>query len=429
MTERTRREAAGPSAPRAAVRHARGRRSSGWRTALKATAAVLVVALVSGASVAAIAAYQLASGIDSVDIGGDVPTVGDWEGGFNVLIVGIDNAEGQSDSGEREETLNDVNMLVHIAEDQQSAVAVSIPRDLLVDIPACEQEDGGRSEPLEFVQINDAYGEGGLPCVVDTVETLTGLEIPYAGTISFDGVARMSSAIGGVEICIDAPIYDPYTGLDLSTAGAHVVEGYEALAFLRTRQGIGDGSDLGRISNQQTYLSSLIRTVQTEGVLTDPAALYGLAKVTTESMELSTSLAPLDTMVAMARVLADIPTERIVFVQFPGEVAVDGNLAGRVLPLEEEAAELMRLIENDEPFLPSEPDRGTVADPNAPAPAPAPSASATAEPAPSASASGEASGDPSAAPSGSPSAAPSPEVLENVPGQTAADRRCSSSRG
>lgn len=429
MTERTRREAAGPSAPRAAVRHARGRRSSGWRTALKATAAVLVVALVSGASVAAIAAYQLASGIDSVDIGGDVPTVGDWEGGFNVLIVGIDNAEGQSDSGEREETLNDVNMLVHIAEDQQSAVAVSIPRDLLVDIPSCEQEDGGRSEPLEFVQINDAYGEGGLPCVVDTVETLTGLEIPYAGTISFDGVARMSSAIGGVEVCIDAPIYDPYTGLDLSTAGAHVVEGYEALAFLRTRQGIGDGSDLGRISNQQTYLSSLIRTVQTEGVLTDPAALYGLAKVTTESMELSTSLAPLDTMVAMARVLADIPTERIVFVQFPGEVAVDGNLAGRVLPLEEEAAELMRLIENDEPFLPSEPDRGTVADPNAPAPAPAPSASATAEPAPSASASGEASGDPSAAPSGSPSAAPSPEVLENVPGQTAADRRCSSSRG
>jgi len=275
------------------------------------------------------------------------------------------------------------------------------------------------------VQINDAYGEGGLACVVDTVEELTGLEIPYAGTISFDGVAQMSSAIGGVEICIDAPISDPYTGLELPTAGSHLVEGYEALAFLRTRRAIGDGSDLGRISNQQTYLSSLIRKVQTEGVLTDPAALYGLARVTTQSMELSTSLAPLDTMVAMARVLSDIPTENIVFVQYPGEVAVEGGLAGRVLPLEEAAAELMRLIENDERFIPDEPQSGTVADPNAPSPAPSASGEATAEPAPSESA----STDPSAAPSGSPSAAPTHEVLENVPGQTAADRRCSAANG
>lgn len=421
MTESRRREAAEQGAPRAAVRHGRLRRSSGWRTAVSVVAGVLAVALVSGASVAAIATYQIASGVDSVDIGGEIPTVGDWEGGFNVLITGVDNAAGQADSGEREETLNDVNMLVHIAEDQQSAVVVSIPRDLLVDIPACERADGTMSEPLEFVQINDAYGEGGLPCVVDTIEQLTGLEIPYAGSISFDGVARMSSAIGGVEVCIDGPLYDPNTGIDLPTAGTHVVEGYQALAFLRTRKGIGDGSDLGRISNQQTYLSSLIRKVQTEGVLTDPAALYGLAKVTTESMELSTSLAPLDTMVAMARVLADIPTENIVFVQYPGEVPVEGSLAGRVIPLEEQADELIRLIEEDVRFLPDEPQSGTVADPNAPAPAPSPSETAPAEPAPSESA----PVDPSASPSGSPTAAPAPEVLENVPGQTAADRRCS----
>jgi len=401
------------------MRHGRLRRASGWRTAAKAVAAVTAVALVSGASVAAIAAYQLAGEVDAVDIGGEIPTVGEWEGGFNVLIVGVDNAEGQADAAEREATLNDVNMLVHVAEDQQSAVAMSIPRDLLVDIPACEREDGTTSEPLEFVQINEAYGEGGLPCVVDTVEQLTGLEIPYAGTISFDGVARMSSAVGGVEVCIDEPLYDEKAGIDLPTAGTHVIEGYTALAFLRTRQGVGDGSDLGRISNQQTYLSSLIRTVQSEGVLTDPAALYGLARVTAESMELSTSLAPLDTMVAMARVLADMPTENIVFVQYPGEVPLEGPLAGRVIALEEEADALMQRIRDDVRFLPDEPPQGTVADPNAPTPEL--SASATAEPAPEPNASGE----PTAAPSGSPTAEPTPEVLENVPGQTAADRRCS----
>ncbi len=411
MTDSSRRTAAEPTAPRAAVRHGRLRPASALRTALSALAGVLVVALVSGASVAAIAAYRLAAEVDAVDIGGETPTVGEWDGGFNVLIVGIDNAEGQADAEERDSTLNDVNMLVHVAEDQQSAVAVSIPRDLMVDIPACQQEDGSTSDAVEFVQINSAYGRGGLPCVVDTVEQLTGLEIPYAGTISFDGVARMSSAVGGVEVCIDEPLYDENTGIDLPTAGTHVVEGYEALAFLRTRKGVGDGSDLGRISNQQTYLSSLIRTVQSEGVLTDPSALYGLARVTAESMELSTSLAPLDTMVAMARVLADMPTENIVFVQYPGDVPLEGPLAGRVIALEEEADALMQRIRDDVRFLPDEPPQGTIADPNAPTPEPS------------------ASGEPTAAPSGSPTAEPTPEVLENVPGQTAADRRCSDANG
>lgn len=208
----------------------------------------------------------------------------------------------------------------------------------------------------------------------------------------------MSSAVGGVEVCTDAPIYDENTGLDLPTAGTHVVEGYTALAFLRTRKGVGDGSDLGRISSQQVYLSSMIRKVQSDGVLTDPGALYGLAKVTTESMQLSTSLASLDTMASMARVLADMPTENIVFVQYPGTIPLEGPLAGRVIPLEDEAAALLQKIRDDERFLPDEPENGTAADPDASI---TPSPSATGE----------------------------PEVLENVPGQTAADRRCSVANG
>ena len=419
MAEPTRRDRVGDSAPRAGVRHGRQSRSTWWRTALKVVAGTLAVALVSAASLVAIAAYQLGSGIDAVDIGGDaLPTVGEWEGGFNVLIVGVDNAEGQADEGERDgATLNDVNILVHVAEDQRSAVAVSIPRDLIAPRPACESEDGEESYAVDEAQFNFAYDAGGLPCVVRTAEALTGLEIPYAGTISFDGVARMSSAIGGVDVCIDAPIFDPYTGLDLPTAGTHTVEGYTALAFLRTRYGVGDGGDLSRISNQQVYLSSMIRTVQSEGVLSDPGALYGLAKVTTESMQLSTSLASLDTMVSMARVLADMPIENIVFVQYPGAIPVDGPLAGRVIPLEDEAAALIEKIRNDERFLPDEPENGTVADPTAPAPAPSPSD--TAEPDPSAS--------PTVPPleEGEGKGAEGPEVLENVPGQTAADRRCS----
>ncbi|KQV26812.1 MULTISPECIES: LCP family protein [unclassified Microcella] len=425
MTERVR-DRSIRSLPTAHVRHGRLRRSSAWRTALAVISSALAIVLVSGVSVAAITLTQLDANIDEVVLTGAngeervIPTVGEWEGGFNVLIVGVDNAEGQRDEAERDgATLNDVNILVHVAEDQQSAVAVSIPRDLVVPIPECPLPDGRTSYAMSAQPFNAAYGVGGLNCVVLAAEALTGLEIPYAGTISFDGVAMMSTAVGGVDVCIDAPIDDPYTGLDLPTAGTHTVEGYTALAFLRTRHGVGDGSDLSRISSQQVYMSSLMRTLQSGGTLTDPSKLYGLAQVATKAMSLSSSLASLDTMVSMALVLKDIPTERITFVQYPATTGLDGVYANKAAPVEYLAEQLFEKIRADEPFLLAEDATGNGAalDPNAPAaPEPAPSETATAEPAPSA----------------SPTVPPLPgeepaeaEVLEGVLGQTAAQQTCS----
>jgi anionic cell wall polymer biosynthesis LytR-Cps2A-Psr (LCP) family protein len=100
-----------------------------------------------------------------------------------------------------------------------------------------------------------------------TVEKLTGMDINYAGLITFDGVAKMADAIGGVEVCVDGPINDPHTRLKFPKAGKYSIQGYQALAFLRSRHGVGDGSDLGRISSQQHYLSSMVRKIQDEGVL------------------------------------------------------------------------------------------------------------------------------------------------------------------
>ncbi len=414
------------SLPTAHVRHGRQRRSSGWRTVLSVISSALAVVLVSGASVAAITLNQLDANIDEVILTGangearSVPTVGEWEGGFNVLIVGVDNAEGQQDENQRDgATLNDVNILVHVAEDQQSAIAVSIPRDLVVPIPECPLPDGRTSYEMSAQPFNSAFGVGGLNCVVLTAEALTGLEIPYAGTISFDGVAMMSTAVGGVEVCVDAPVSDPFTGLDLPTAGTHTVEGYTALAFLRTRYGVGDGSDLSRISSQQVYMSSLMRTLQSGGTLTDPTKLYGLAQVATRAMSLSSSLASIDTMVSMALVLKDIPTESITFVQYPATTGVGGVYTGKAAPVEYLAEQLFEKIRADEPFLLAEDATGNGAalDPSAPtAPEPAPSETATAEPAPSA----------------SPTVPPLPgeepaeaEVLEGVLGQTAAQQTCS----
>ena len=420
------------SLPTAPVRHGRLRRSHAVTTILATLAASLAVVLVSTVSVGAITVAQINANIDVVDLAvveGEeervIPTVGEWEGGFNVMLVGVDNDEGQSDADERGgATLNDVNILVHVAEDQQSAVAVSFPRDLVVPIPSCPDPDGeGSSYAMSAQPLNVAYSYGELGCVVLTIEALTGLSIPYAGTISFGGVAQMSTAVGGVEVCIDGPIDDPYTGLSLPSAGNWTLEGKQALAFLRSRYGVGDGSDLGRISSQQVYMSSLIRKVQNEGVLTDFTKLYGLAQVATSSMKLSRSLASLDTMVSMAQALRNIPTENIVFVQYPGRTGGTGVYAGKVQPIASAADALFSRIRADERFTLEAGNTGigSTVNPNAPAAGPTPEPTPTEVAVPK---NGKAV--PEVGPTLEPIAPEVPAgVLPGVQGQTAADYTCS----
>lgn len=428
------RDRATRSLPTAAVRHGRLRRSRAVTTILTTVAAALAVVMVSTVSVAAITVAQFNANINYVDLAvGEgqeervIPTVGDWEGGFNVMLVGVDNDGRQDDADARGgAVLNDVNILVHVAEDQQSAVAISFPRDLVVPIPSCPRPDGTSSFAMSAQPINVAYSYGGLGCVVLTVEALTGLTIPYAGTISFSGVARMSTAVGGVEVCVDGPINDPYTGLVLPRAGNYTLEGRNALAFLRTRYGVGDGSDLGRISSQQVYLSSLIRKVQNEGVLTDFTKLYGLAQVATSSMQLSRSLTP-DAMVSMALALRDIPTENIVFVQYPTRYGTAEPYLGKVQPLTQQAAELFDRIRNGEPFTLAGDSTGvgSTLNPNAP------TAEPTAEPTPTESRppkTGKVQPEPE--PTDEPSAPPvepsaPPVEVDGLQGQTAADYTCS----
>ena len=399
----------GSSAPGLA-RHGRLRKASPWATIAKFVAAALAVILVSGASVGAIAFNSIYSKRTVVALVGETegppPQIGAIEGGFNILIVGSDTRGGQygigGDVADDSSVLNDVNILLHVSQDQTNAVAISFPRDMVVGIPECPWDDGsGDTKGYSTEPINVALYYGGLPCVVLTVEELTGLPIQFAGMITFDGVVDMSDAIGGVDVCITAPMYDPYTGIDLPTAGTWKLSGFNALAFLRSRHGVGDGSDLTRISSQQVYLSSLVRTLKSQDTLGDVKKLYNLANAAVSSMTLSSSLADVSTMVSIALALKNIPLERVTFVQYPGNTGGDGIYAGKVRPDTATGDEMMALIAADQPFVLAETTdgRGSTIDPNAPVATP----------------------DPTAAPvdnTGLP-------VVEGVKGQTAADYTCS----
>lgn len=395
------------------ARHGRLRPSRPAVTVLKFVAAALAVVAVSAASVAGIAVTQFTSGIESVALKGEKqgapPDLGSFEGGFNILIVGSDTRAGQgAQFGKDDGVLNDVTMLVHVSHDQSNAVAVSIPRDMVVPIPACPREDGkGNYGAMSAQPINNTLAYGGLACTVLTVEALTGLKIPFAALITFQGVIQMSTAVGGVPVCINGPLRDPYSGIDLPKAGTYTLAGADALAFLRSRHGVGDGSDLGRISSQQVFLSSLVRTVKSNDTLTNFTKLYGVATAASQNMTLSNSLKNINTMASLALVLKGIPLNRITFVQYPGTTGLGGIYAGKVAPVKDVATILFTKIKADEPFsLDSGTGRGSVAD-----------ASASASPAPAASA--------SPAPSASSGTTPPADAISGVLGQTAADYTCS----
>jgi len=269
------------------------------------------------------------------------------EGPINMLIVGSDTREGQGDSfGQVESELADVIMLLHISADRTNASVVSFPRDLLVPIPSCPDPKGGSFAAMSRQMINSSIGYGGVACTHLTVQNLTGLEIPYVAMIDFKGVIEMSNAVGGVEVIAEDAVYDPYTGLVLQ-AGVNTLQGVDALAFLRARKGIGDGSDLNRISNQQMFLRSLFEKVKSEGVLNNPIYLYSLASAAARNMRLSESMSDLGTIFNLAIALKDLDTTQLAFLKIPVRGARGEGEAGRLEPITSEANNLFEQIRND----------------------------------------------------------------------------------
>jgi LCP family protein required for cell wall assembly len=385
-----------------APRHGRLKRAAAWKAVLSFVGAGLAVVLVSGSAVAGIAVWQLQDAIDTVTIDADdiviPPQVGAYEGSFNVLLVGSDTRLGQGGLGGTESsTLNDVNMLLHVAADRQSATLVSIPRDMVVPMPRCSE--GG---PASGLPINNTLSYGGLDCTVQTVQNLTGLTIDFAGLITFRGVVELSNAIGGVDVCTDDSIVDPMAGLNIQGAGLHTLSGEQALAFLRSRHGVGDGSDLGRISSQQVFLSSLVRKIKSDGTLTDLSKLYGIAQAATQNMQLSNNFSRLDVLVSVALVLKDVPLENITMVQYPGRTGGTGIYAGKVQPVTSIANQLFDAIRADVPIALDGnavgANGGSTLDPNAPTP------------------------DPSASPI---DGVPAGQLIAGLKGQTAAQYTCS----
>jgi LCP family protein required for cell wall assembly len=414
------------SAPRvAAVRHGRLPRSQGWVSIVKLATSVIAIAAVSSVLVAAIAVGQTLSsvktGIHLLHLANETPPqVVAIDGAVNLLLAGTDTRTGQNGfqnhadlAGSSGAGNNDVTMVLHISKDHQHATVISIPRDLLMTIPACPRANGGSYPSSNMTMFNTTLSRGGLACTVLTAESLTGLTINYAAEISFDGVIGMSNAVGGVTVCLASAVVDPYVGLNLAV-GQQTLVGGTALAFVRSRHGVGDGSDLGRISDQQLFLSSLMRKITSAGVLDNPITLYTLANAALQNMQLSDTLSSPTTMVAIAIALKGISLSNIVFVQYP--TTSNPAYPGRVVLEQPDDRLLNAALATDQAILLSgKLGRATVLAPPAPA-APTPSATPTAK-------HGKPTPTPTLLDTPTPTAVPV-ALPADVTGQTAAEQTC-----
>ena len=311
-------------------------------------------------SIVGVTAFSLnsqikAHGIQLVDSTGQAikpPSVQDLKGAINLLLVGSDTRAGQAGVfGHVSSVLADVIILVHISQDRKNVVAMSFPRDLMVPWPSCPDPKGGSPYLAQSMgQINATIANGGPGCTLLTVEKLTGLKIPYLAMVNFQGVIDMSDAIGGVEVCLSRPVTDQYTHLKLPK-GKNILQGITALQFLRTRHGVGDGSDLGRISNQQVFLTSLVRKIKSGGVLANPIQLYSLANAAARNMTLSSSLSDVGTMVSIASSLKNVDLNKITFIQVPSHTGLPAPYSGRVGLTADKAQIVFTKLINDEPIL------------------------------------------------------------------------------
>ncbi|MFE9608823.1 LCP family protein [Streptomyces sp. NPDC006012] len=353
----------GPGIPESGSKspHHRGRRP-GRSTALRVTAWTAAGVVVLGGAGAGYVYVKLNGNIKSVDInqalGTDRPVKVD-NGSENILVLGSDSRSGANkklgggvDDGSAR---SDTAMIVHVYEGHRKAAVVSIPRDTLVDRPECTDAKGGVHPAEADAMFNSAYSTGGATCAVKTVESVTGIRTDHYLEVDFSGFQKLVDELGGVTVTTTRAIDDPDSHLDLS-AGTHKLNGDEALGLVRTRHGVGDGSDLGRIQLQQAFIKSLADQVKQLGVLADPTKLYGLADTATMAVTADSDLGSVNSLVGFAAGLKGISASHMTMVTMP--VQYDPANPNRVLLDKAKAQLVWNAFKKDRP-IPRTATRGT----------------------------------------------------------------------
>ncbi len=324
------------------------------RTVVRVVLLTHVLLAILTAAAVTLAYRHLDGDIRSQDVSGmltDRPEKEEVEGPkepLNILVMGTDDrsCEGCAIDGESGGGGSDTTLLVHVSADRQEAYGISLPRDALVTRPDCMDGDGEVIPGGELEMFNTAFALGGPACTIQTVEQLTGVLIDHYVTVDFNGFVDMVDAVGGVEVCIPKDVSDPEHNIFFD-AGTQVLEGRQALNYVRERYVLSANSDIGRMRRQQAFIASMINKVVSAGTLTRPDRVYSFLSAATRSITVDEELGSIQDLVDLALQFRDTGLGSIEFVTVPNEAyAPDPNR----LVWSDKADKLWKRVAKDKPL-------------------------------------------------------------------------------
>ncbi|MGW8994926.1 LCP family protein [Streptomyces zhihengii] len=353
--QRSRRAGGGDRVPPQAGRRKRKPAGSRKKKVLLWTGGGLALLMVGTASAGYLYYEHLNANITSV------PDDNAGTGGFskdraiNILLIGTDKRTGAGNEGYGDKNSPghaDTTVLLHVSKDRTNATALSIPRDLITDIPDCPttQEDGSTKviPGQQGVRFNTSLGQAGRTpsCTMRTVTEMTGITMDHFMVADFNAVKTLTSAVGGVPICLAKDVKDPDSHLNLP-AGDHTIEGEEALAFVRTRHSFGNQGDLDRIKIQQQFLSSLMRTLKSNDTLTSPTKLVKLAEAGTKALTVDSKIDDIGKLRDLGLELGKFDMKNLTFATVPVLDNPAEKVKATVILNPSKADSLFSMVKND----------------------------------------------------------------------------------
>ncbi|MFE9938985.1 LCP family protein [Streptomyces hirsutus] len=277
---------------------------------------------------------------------------------INILLIGTDKRTGAGNDGYGDKGSAghaDTTLLLHVSKDRTNATALSIPRDLIVDIPDCPttMEDGTeKTIPGSRDRFNTSLGQNERTpsCTMRTVTELTGITPDNFMVADFNAIKTLTTAVGGVDVCVAEDVDDPDSKLQLDK-GTHKIEGEKALAFVRTRKAWGNKGDLDRIKVQQQFLGALMRQLKSSDTLTSPTKMIKLAEAGTEALTVDSQLDSINKLKDLGLELGKLNIKNLAFITLPvKDNPVETTVKATVVVDESQAPEIFDLLKNDVSF-------------------------------------------------------------------------------
>jgi LCP family protein required for cell wall assembly len=318
-------------------------------------AAILATVIVVSTSLVAYARYRTVYGsIKRFDVtSGELGRRPPYTAALNILVIGSDSRAGTGSkfgsasviAGARSDTM----MLLHIAPGHQRADIISFPRDSMVPILSCQANSapglvGQQAQPGAVERLNATFAYGGPVCLWKTLEQLTHIRIQHFVEVNFSGFQSIINDVGGVSVCLPYAINNRQSGLRLP-AGLQTVSGAQALAFVRARENVGQGSDLQRIQRQQFFLDAVLHKLKSTNLLSNPTRILHVVTDAAKSLTTDNDL-DLTTLLKIANSMRSLNSSAVAFISVP-VAAYPPDPAAEVQWVQPQADQLFRSIASD----------------------------------------------------------------------------------